>query len=147
MIRSLRRLGRRAVFQHDNDPKHASKTITALLKQLRVKVICGAFSNGRWRSTRWSSSSMSSWRSGRGLQWQPFEALVNSMPKRVKEVLVATQNINTLGPIWIFLLRGVLTLLASGLDINGCVFSYFEGTANLHCFTSCTLTTLHWRKV
>ncbi len=32
MIPSLRRLGRRAVFQHDNDPKHTSKT-------LRVKVM------------------------------------------------------------------------------------------------------------
>ncbi len=31
------------------------------------------------------------------------EALVNSMPKRV---MVATQNIDTLGPIWPFLLRG-----------------------------------------
>ncbi len=31
-IPSLRRLGRRAVFQHDNDPKHTSKT-------LRVKVM------------------------------------------------------------------------------------------------------------
>ncbi len=25
---------------------------------------------------------------------------------------------------------GVLTFVASGLDINGCVLSYFEGTAN-----------------
>ncbi len=33
------RLGRRAVFQHDNNPKHASKTTTALLKKLRVKVM------------------------------------------------------------------------------------------------------------
>ncbi len=32
MIPSLRRLGRRAVFQHDNDSKHTSKT-------LRVKVM------------------------------------------------------------------------------------------------------------
>ncbi len=40
MIPSLRRLGRRAVFQHVNDPKHTSKTTTALLKKLRVKVIC-----------------------------------------------------------------------------------------------------------
>ncbi len=34
-----------------------------------------------------------------------------------------------------------------GLDINGCVLSYFEGTANLHCHTSCTLTTLHCSEV
>ncbi len=33
------RLGCRAVFQHDNDPKHTSKTTTALLKKLRVKVM------------------------------------------------------------------------------------------------------------
>ncbi len=82
-------LGRRAVFQHDNYPKHTSKSTTALLKNLRVKVICGASSNRRWRSTRSltsTSSVMSSWRSGRGLQWQR-EALVNSMPKRVKAVL------------------------------------------------------------
>ncbi len=39
MIPSLRRLGHRAVFQHDNDPKHTSKTTTALLKKLRVKVM------------------------------------------------------------------------------------------------------------
>ncbi len=49
-IPSLQKLGRRAVFQHDNDPKHTSKSTTALLKKLRVKVICGASSNGRWRS-------------------------------------------------------------------------------------------------
>ncbi len=47
--------------------------------------------------------------------------------------MVATQNIDTLGPILTFSLRGVLTFVASGLDINGCVLSYFEGTANLHC--------------
>ncbi len=41
--------------------------------------------------------------------------------------MVATQYIDTLGPIWIFSLRGVLTFVASGLDINGCVLSYFEG--------------------
>ncbi len=41
--------------------------------------------------------------------------------------MVATQNIDTLGPIWTFSLRGVLTFVASGLDINVCVLSYFEG--------------------
>ncbi len=78
------------------------------------------------------------------------EALVNSMPKRLRQcwkIIVATQNIDTLGPIWKFSLRGVLTFVASGLDINGCVLSYFEGTANVHCYTSCTLTTLHCSKV
>ncbi len=37
--------------------------------------------------------------------------------------------------------------MASGLDINGCVLSYFEGKANVHCYTSCKLTTLHCCKV
>ncbi len=72
MIPSIQRLGRRAVFQHDNDPKHTSKMTTALLKKQRVKVICGASSNGRWRSTRSltsTSSCMSSWRSRRGELW------------------------------------------------------------------------------
>ena len=39
MMLSLQKLGRRAVFQQDNDPKHTSKTTTALLKKLRVKVM------------------------------------------------------------------------------------------------------------
>ncbi len=76
MILSLWRLGRRAVFQHDNGPKHTSKTTTVLLKKLRVKVISGASSNGTWkcaRSPTSTSSMMSSWRSGRGLQWQPVK--------------------------------------------------------------------------
>ncbi len=46
--------------------------------------------------------------------------------------MVATLNIDTLGPIWTFSLRGVLTFVASGLDINVGVLSYFEGTANVH---------------
>ncbi len=43
--------------------------------------------------------------------------------------MMAAQNIDTLGPICTFSLRGVLTFVASSLDINGCVLSYFEGTA------------------
>ena len=39
LIPSPQKLGRRAVFKHDNDPKHTSKTTTALLKRLRVKVM------------------------------------------------------------------------------------------------------------
>ncbi len=77
------------------------------------------------------------------------EALVNSISKRVKAVLEnngGPQNIDNLGPIRTFSLRGVLTFVASGLDINGYVLSNFEGTAKLHCYTSCTLTTLHCSK-
>ncbi len=58
--------------------------------------------------------------------------------------MVATLNINTFGPIWTFSLRGVLNFVASSLDINGCVLSYFEWTAYLHCYTS---STLHSSKV
>ncbi len=152
MIPSLRRLGRRAVFQHDNNLKHTSKTTTTLLKMLRVKVICEASSNGRRsaRSLTSTSSVMSSWRSGRGLQWQHVKLCWTPCPRGLRQcwkIMVATHNIDTLGPIWTFSLRGVLTFVASGLDINGCVLSYFEGTANVHCYTSCTLTTLHCSKV
>ncbi len=60
---------------------------------------------------------------------------------------MATQNIDTFGPIWIFSHGGVLTFVASILDINGCVLSNFEGTAHLHGYTICTLTTLNCSKV
>ncbi len=63
------------------------------------------------------------------------------------KIMVATQNIDILGPIWTFSLKGVATFVASGLDIIGCVLSYFEGTGNLHCYSSCTLTTPHCSKV
>ena len=39
MIPSLQKLDSRAVFQHDNDPKHTSKMTIVLLKRLRVKVM------------------------------------------------------------------------------------------------------------
>ncbi len=72
------------------------------------------------------------------------------LPRVIRQcwkIMVATQNIDPLDPIWTFSLRGVLTFVVSGLDINGCVLSYFEGTVYLHCYTSCTLTTLHCSKV
>ncbi len=56
--------------------------------------------------------------------------------------MMATQNIDILVPIWTFSLRGALSFVASGLDM----LSYFEGTAHLLCYTSCTLTTLHCSK-
>ncbi len=43
--------------------------------------------------------------------------------------MVSTQNIETLGPIWTFSVRDVLTFVAS---FNGCVLSCFEGTANIY---------------
>ncbi len=103
-IPSLRRLGCRAVFQHDNDPKHTSKMTTALLKKLRVKVV-------DWPSMSpdlnpiehlWvilkrkveerkvssihqlSDVVMEEWK--RTLV-ATCESMVNSMPKRVKAVL------------------------------------------------------------
>ena len=39
MIPFLQRLSSRAVFQHENKPKHSSKMATALLKKRRVKVM------------------------------------------------------------------------------------------------------------
>ncbi|KAG2464611.1 TCB1 transposase, partial [Polypterus senegalus] len=39
MLPSLRALGRHALFQHGNDPKHTSKATVAFLKKNRVKVI------------------------------------------------------------------------------------------------------------
>ncbi len=39
MLPSLRALGRCALFQHDNDPKHTSKATVGFLKKNRVKVI------------------------------------------------------------------------------------------------------------
>ena len=39
MIPSLQKLGRRTMFLHDNYSKHTSKTTTALLKRLRVKMM------------------------------------------------------------------------------------------------------------
>ncbi len=39
MLPSLRALGHRALFQHDNDPKHTSKATVGFLKKNRMKVI------------------------------------------------------------------------------------------------------------
>ncbi len=109
------RLGRRAVFQHDNDPKHTSKTTTALLKKLRVKVMdwpsmspdlnpidhLWGILKRKVRSARSltsTSSVVSSWRSGRGLQWQPVKLWWTPCPRGLRQcwkIMVATQIIDT----------------------------------------------------
>ncbi len=74
-------------------------TTTALLKKLRLWTgqaclqtktlsICGASSNRRWRSARSltsTSSVMSSWRSGRGLQWQPVKLWWTPSPRGLRQ--------------------------------------------------------------
>ncbi len=99
MIPSLRKLGRRAVIKHDNDPKHTSKTTTALLKKLRC---LAKEAEGKCNCITWgilkrkveerkvsniyqlSDVVMEEWKR---TPVATCEALVNSMPKRVKAVL------------------------------------------------------------
>ena len=101
MIPSLQKLGSRAVFQHNNDSKHTSKTTIALLKRLRVKVMDWPSMSPDlnpiehlWRILKRKvevckvSKSlnvvMEEWKS---IPVANCEALVNSMPRRVKAVL------------------------------------------------------------
>ena len=104
MIPSLWKLVCRAVFQHDNDPKHTSKTATALLKRLRVKVMDWPSMSPDLNSIEhlWGILKrkvevrkvsnihqlcdvvMEEWKS---IPVATYEALVNSMPRRVKAVL------------------------------------------------------------
>uniref|UniRef100_A0AAY5KQE7 Tc1-like transposase DDE domain-containing protein n=1 Tax=Esox lucius TaxID=8010 RepID=A0AAY5KQE7_ESOLU len=104
MIPSLQRLGRRTVFQHDNDPKHTSKMTTALLKKLSLKVMDWTsmspdlnYIEHLWgilkRKVEECKVSnihqlcdvvMEEWKR---TPVATCEALVNSMPKRVKTVL------------------------------------------------------------
>ncbi len=98
------RLGCRAVFQHDNNPKHTSKTTTALLKKLRVKVmdwpsvspdlnpIEHLWGILKWKVEERKVSNIHQLRDVVMEEWKrtpvvTCEALVNSMPKRVKVVL------------------------------------------------------------
>lgn len=104
MIPSLWKLGRRAEFQHDNDPKHTSKMTTALLKKLRVKVmewpsmspdlnpIEHLWGLLKWKVKVRKVSNIHQLRDVVMEGWKRIpvatcEALVTSMPKRVKAVL------------------------------------------------------------
>ena len=104
MIPSLQKPCRRAMFQDDNDPKHNSKTTTGLLKRLGVKVMDWPSMSPdlnpiehlwgilkRKVEVRKVSNIhqlhdvvMAEWKSIPGAS---CEALVNSMPRRVKPVL------------------------------------------------------------
>ena len=104
MIPSLQKLGSRAVFQHDNDPKHTSKMTIALLKRLKVKVMDWPSMSPDlnpiehlWRIHKQKVEVckvlnicqlpdivMEEWKS---IPVTTCEALVNSMPRRVKAVL------------------------------------------------------------
>ncbi len=97
MIPSLQRLGRRAVFQHHNDPKHTSKT-------LRVKVMDRPSMSPdlnpiehlwgilKWKVEERKVSTIHQLRDVIMEEWKrtpvaTCEALVNSITKRLKAVL------------------------------------------------------------
>ena len=104
MIPSLQKLGRRVMFQHDNDPKRTSKTTTAFLKRLRVKVTDWPSMSPDLNPTEhlWGIlkrkvevhkfSNIHQLRDAVMEEWKSIpvatcEALVNSMPRKVKAVL------------------------------------------------------------
>ncbi len=97
------RPGCMAGFQHDNDPKHTSKT-TVLLKMLRVKVmdwpsmfpdlnpIEHMWDIPKWKMDERKVSNIHQLHDPVMEEWKrtpvaTCEALVNSMPKRVKAVM------------------------------------------------------------
>ncbi|KAJ7341177.1 hypothetical protein JRQ81_004991 [Phrynocephalus forsythii] len=102
MIPSLQRLGCRAVFQHDNDHKHTSKMTTPLLRKLRVNMMDWPSMSPDlnpiehlWCILKWKVEVhkvpniqqlcdiiMEEWKR---TPVATCEALVNSMPKRVKK--------------------------------------------------------------
>ncbi len=95
MIPSLWRLGRRAVFQHDNDhclAKEAEGKGDGLTKYVsRPKPYWASVGHpqtegGKAQGLLTSSSSlMSSWRHGRGLQWQPVKLWWTPCPRGLRQ--------------------------------------------------------------
>ena len=74
------------------------------------------------------------------------EALVNSMPRRVKAVLYNDGGHTKYWQLtWCMLIltRGVLTFVGRGLAFNGYILSYFEGKINQLCYISCIQTTFN----
>ncbi len=94
MIPSLRRLGRRAVFQHDNDPKHTSKTLRVKVMDwpsmsLDLNPIEHLWGILKWKVEERKVSNIHQLRDVVMEEWKrtpvaTCAALVNSMPKRVK---------------------------------------------------------------
>ena len=104
MVPSLQKLGKRAVFQHYNDPKHRSKQITAFLEKWKVKML-------EWPSMlpdlnpiqylwgilkckveeHWVSNIRQLWEviteEWKNIPAKTSATLVNSMPNRIKTVL------------------------------------------------------------
>ncbi len=74
MLPTLRALGRRALFQHDNDPKHTSKATVGFLKKNRVLLISWSEPNrtpmGNSEETSWASLSIQHPISKRGHSWR-----------------------------------------------------------------------------
>ena len=150
MIPSIQKLGRRAVFQHDNDPKHSYKTATALLKKLRWwtgqasldlnpiehlwgipkrKVEVHKVSNIR----QLCDVVMEEWKS---IPVATCEALVNYIPRRVKPVLDNDGGHTKYWQLkWCILIlttfpKGYTHFCWRGLAFNGYILSYFEGKIN-----------------
>ena len=101
MFLSIQKLSRRAVFLHENDPKHTSKSTTALLKRLRwwtgqasldlnsIEHLWGILKR---KVERHKVSNIRQLRDFVMEEWKSIpmatcETLVNSMPRRVKPVL------------------------------------------------------------
>ena len=135
MISFLQKLGRRAVFQHDNDPKHTSKTTTALLKRLRVKVMDWPSMSPDlnpiehlWGILKRKIRKVSNIRQLRDVvmeEWKSIpvatcEALVNSKPRKVKAVLD-----NDGGHTKYWQLKWCMLILTTSL--KGCTHFYWLG--------------------
>ena len=150
MISSLQKLGLRAKFQHDKDPK---QTATALLKSLRVKVMDWPSMSPDlnpiehlWGILKWKVEVrkvlnicqlhdvvMEEWKS---IPVATCEVLVNSTPRRIKALL---DNDGGQTKYWqltwcMFIVttfpEGVLTFVGRGLTFNCYILSYFEGKIN-----------------
>ena len=145
MIPSLQKLGHRAVFQHDNDTKHTSKTTTTSLKRLRVKVMDWPSMSPDlkqiehlWGILKWKVEVrkasnirqlhdvvMEEWKS---IPVDTCEALVNSIPRRVKAVLDIDGGHTKYWQLtWCMLIlttfpKGCTHFCWQGLPFNGYIF-------------------------